>query len=54
MSEEHNVRNLLMTKESRAPTIGAYALTLLLMVVTFGDILGDLQATTEFTSSTPD
>ena len=54
MSEEHNVRNLLMTKESRVPTIGAYALTLLLMVVTFGDILGDLQATTEFTSSTPD
>lgn len=54
MSEEHDVRNLLMTKESRVPTIGAYALTLLLMVVTFGDILGDLQATTEFTSSTPD
>ena len=54
MSEEHNVRNLLMTKESRVPTIGAYALTLLLMVVTFGDLLGDLQATTEFTSSTPD
>ena len=53
MSEEHNVRNLLMTKESRVPTIGAYALTLLLMVV-FGDIFGDLQATTEFTSSTPD
>ena len=24
MSEEHNVRNLLMTKESRVPTIGAY------------------------------
>ena len=29
MSEEHNVTNLLMTKESRVPTIGAYALTLL-------------------------
>jgi len=54
MSDDTTLRNLLMTKESRIPTLGAYSLTLLLLVVTFGDILGDLRDTTEFTSNTPE
>ena len=54
MSEEQTNRNLLMTKESRIPTFSAYAFTLLLMLVTVGDFVGDLRITAQFTSSTPE
>ena len=54
MSEEQTIRNVLMTKESRIPTLGAYALTLLLLVTTVGDFVGDLRTTAEFTSNTPE
>ena len=43
-----------MTKESRIPTLGAYTLTLLLLVMTVGDFVGDLRTTAEFTSNTPE
>ena len=43
-----------MTKESRIPTFSAYAFTLLLMLVTVGDFVGDLRITAQFTSSTPE
>ena len=54
MSEEQTIRNVLMTKESRIPTLGAYTLTLLLLVTTVGDFVGDLRTTAEFTSNTPE
>ena len=54
MSEEQTIRNVLITKESRLPTIGAYTLTLLLLVMTVGDFVGDLRTTAEFTSNTPE
>ena len=54
MSEEQTIRNVLMTKESRIPTLGAYILTLLLLVTTVGDFVGDLRTTAEFTSNTPE
>ena len=54
MSEEQTIRNVLMTKESRIPTLGAYTLTLLLLVMTVGDFVGDLRTTAEFTSNTPE
>ena len=54
MSEEQTIRNVLITKESRLPTIGAYTLTLLLLVMTAGDFVGDLRTTAEFTSNTPE
>ena len=43
-----------MTKESRVPTLVAYSLTLLLLVMTVGDFVGDLRTTAEFTSNTPE
>ena len=54
MSKEQTIRNVLMTKESRIPTLGAYTLTLLLLVTTVGDFVGDLRTTAEFTSNTPE
>ena len=54
MSEEQTIRNVLVTKESRIPTLGAYTLTLLLLVTTVGDFVGDLRTTAEFTSNTPE
>ncbi len=54
MEQEQDIRSLLMTKESRIPTFVAYALTLLLLVVTMGDFLGDLKTTAAFTSETPE
>ena len=54
MSEEQTIRNVLITKESRIPTLGAYTLTLLLLVTTVGDFVGDLRTTAEFTSNTPE
>ena len=53
MSEENNIRSLLMTKESRMPTIAAYALTFLLLSVTTVDLLDDIEVTNQFTSGTP-
>ena len=54
MSEEQTIRNVLIPKESRIPTLGAYTLTLLLLVTTVGDFVGDLRTTAEFTSNTPE
>lgn len=54
MSKEQTIRNVLITKESRIPTLGAYTLTLLLLVTTVGDFVGDLRTTAEFTSNTPE
>ena len=54
MSEEQTIRNVLITKESRIPTLGAYTLTLLLLLITVGDFVGDLRTTAEFTSNTPE
>lgn len=54
MEEEREIRSLLVTKESRVPTLVAYSLTLLLLVLTVGDFVGDLRTTAEFTSNTPE
>jgi len=54
MEADHDARSLLITKESRFPTLGAYSLTLLLMLVTVGDFMGELETTSEFTSNTPE
>ena len=54
MEEEREIRSLLVTKESRVPTLVAYSLTLLLLVMTVGDFVGDLRTTAEFTSNTPE
>ena len=53
METEHDARSLLITKESRIPTFSAYSLTLLLMLITVGDFVGELETTAEFTSNTP-
>ena len=54
MSGEQDIRGLLMTKESRIPTFVAYTFTLLLLVVTVGDFLGDLKTTAALTSNIPE
>ena len=54
MGEEREIRSILVTKESRVPTLVAYSLTLLLLVMTVGDFVGDLRTTAEFTSNTPE
>ena len=54
METEHDARSLLITKESRIPTFSAYSLTLLLMLITVGDFVGELETTAEFTSNTPE
>ena len=54
MEEEREIRSLLVTKESRVPTLVAYSLTLLLLVMTVSDFVGDLRTTAEFTSNTPE
>ena len=54
MRQDHETRSLLVTRESRAPTLVAYILTLLLLVVTVGDFLGDLKTTAAFTSKSPE
>ena len=48
------MRSLLVTRESRVPTIVALLVTVVMMTVTMVDFVGDLQATDEFTSTTPE
>ena len=47
------MRNLLFTNESRAPTLVALLVTIVIMTLTMVDFVGDLQATDQFTSSNP-
>ena len=54
MEADHDARSLLITRESRIPTLSAYSLTLLLMLITVGDFMGELETTSEFTSNTPE
>lgn len=51
---DNTMRNLLVTRESRAPTVVALLVTVVMMGVTMVDFVGDLQATDAFTSTTPD
>ncbi|DAC34505.1 MAG TPA: hypothetical protein D7I05_03760, partial [Candidatus Poseidoniales archaeon] len=48
------MRSLLVTRESRIPTVVALLVTVVMMTVTMVDFVGDLQATDEFTSNTPE
>ena len=48
------MRSLLVTRESRVPTIVALLVTVVMMTVTMVDFVGDLQATDEFASSNPE
>jgi len=54
MVQAQETRNPLFTKESRTPTIVAFSLTLLLLVVTVGDFMDDLEVTAAFTSKSPE
>ena len=48
------MRSVLVTRESRVPTVVALLVTVVMMTVTMVDFVGDLQATDEFTSTTPE
>ena len=48
------MRSLLVTRESRIPTVVALLVTVVMMTVTMVDFVGGLQATDEFTSNTPE
>ena len=52
--EPPQMRSLLVTHESRAPTVVALFVTVVMMSVAMVDFVGDLQATDEFTSSNPE
>ncbi len=52
--EPLETRSLLMTSESRLPTLAALAGTFLMLVVTMVDLVGDLQDTEAFLTNTPD
>ena len=47
------MRSLLLTRESRGPTLVAFLVTAVMMTVTMVDFVGDLQVTDEFTSNNP-
>ncbi|MBD39427.1 MAG: hypothetical protein CMB11_03460 [Euryarchaeota archaeon] len=47
------MRSLLVTRESRIPTIVAMAVTVVMLTVTMSDFVGDLRDTDAFLTTSP-